>query len=384
MEECNQREEYQIIGLFYGHTHGDFVFGECSFPMVSTGCAKLEYLPGLKPKGAACPYREADKRTQELWDSLLVDFENQELHFIRFGAGEDRRVSFRKKANRYFSSVNVALRRRRPKIWAHRGASGHAPENTIPAFELALLMRADGIELDVQLSKDGVPVVIHDERLERLSEGGGWVKEYTLEELQALNVNKRFPAYGKVRIPTLEEVYDLVKKSDLTINLELKNGVVDYAGLEEKVLRLAEEKGLAEKMVYSSFNHYSIRKIQQLLPGAKTAFLYADGFLDMAGYAARYGAYALHPSCSRVCYGVANGGAGREVCDGAADGGAGREVCDGAADGEMSQEKYGDIIRQCHEKDIRVHVWAVNEQADFERMRALGADAVITDYIERG
>lgn len=142
------------------------------------------------------------------------------------------------------------------KIWAHRGASAHAPENTLPAFELAYLSGADGIELDVQLSKDGVPVVIHDERIDRVSNGTGYVCNYTLEELKGFNVNQYFPEYGNVAIPTLAEVYDLVRDMDMVINLELKNSVIFYEGLEEKVLRLAAEKGLEERMIYSSFNHY--------------------------------------------------------------------------------------------------------------------------------
>ena len=74
-------------------------------------------------------------------------------------------------------------------VWAHRGASGYAPENTIPAFQKAIEMGADGIELDVQLTKDGELVVVYDETLERVSDGRGWVKDYTLAELKRMNFN---------------------------------------------------------------------------------------------------------------------------------------------------------------------------------------------------
>ena len=83
------------------------------------------------------------------------------------------------------------------KVWAHRGASGHAPENTLPAFELAYTMGADGIELDVQMTKEGIPVVIHDERIDRVSDGNGYVQDFTLEELKTFNVNKNFSAFGE-------------------------------------------------------------------------------------------------------------------------------------------------------------------------------------------
>ena len=108
-------------------------------------------------------------------------------------------------------------------VWAHRGASGYAPENTLEAFQLAIEQKADGVELDVQLSKDGVLVVIHDESLDRVSDGRGYVKDYTLQELKSFNFNKMHPEYGIVRIPTLEEVYALLKNTGLTINTELKN-----------------------------------------------------------------------------------------------------------------------------------------------------------------
>ncbi len=346
LERCNAEETYQILGFFYGHIHADQIFEECSFPVIATGCAKLEYFPDMKPEGSVAHERTAGTVTQELWDSLLIDFQKQRLKMIRFGAGADREVSFAKKKSTYKMTAVQARAGRSMKLWAHRGASGHAPENTMPAFELAQMLGADGIELDVQLTGDGVPVVIHDERVDRVSDGSGWVKDYTLEELRALNMNQTFPSYGTVRIPTLEEVYDFVKETDMLINLELKNSVVFYEGLEEKVLRLAEEKGMGDRILYSSFNHSSMQKIRSLKPSARTAFLYSDGILDIADYAVKYGAYAVHPS--------------------------------------LKNAEYPDVVRLCHERGIKVHVWTVNEAADFERMQRLGVDAVITNYIERG
>lgn len=346
LEECNASEQYQIVGFFYGHTHADYLFEECSFPVISTGCAKLEYFPDKKPQGAVAWPRQADTVSQDLWDSVLIDFDRQRLKLVRFGAGADREVSFAKKKSIY-KDVEVMRRKNRVmKVWAHRGASGHAPENTLPAFELAHKLGADGIELDVQLTRDGVPVVIHDEWIDRVSDGTGCVRDYTLEELKNFNMNQTFPAYGKVSIPTLEEVYDLVRKTDMVVNLELKNSTIFYDGLEEKVLRLAEEKGLADRIIYSSFNHYSMRKICGLLPTARVAFLYSNGILDIADYAKRYRAYAVHPS--------------------------------------VKNTEYPDMVRECRKSGIKVHVWTVNEEQDFERMRRLGADAVITNYVERG
>ena len=105
-------------------------------------------------------------------------------------------------------------------VWAHRGASKYAPENTLPAFQKAIEMGADGIELDVQMTKDNQCVVIHDETVKRVSNGTVWVKDSTLEELREFDFGKGFTEYGKVRIPTLEEVLQLVVPSGRTINID--------------------------------------------------------------------------------------------------------------------------------------------------------------------
>ena len=141
------------------------------------------------------------------------------------------------------------------KVWAHRGASAYAPENTLEAFRLGAEQGADGVELDVQLSKDGELVVIHDETIDRVSGGHGYVRDYTLEELRKLQFNKTHPEYQDVRIPTLGEVYDLLKPLGLEINVEIKTGIYFYPGIEEKLYLLEKEKGMQGKIIYSSFNH---------------------------------------------------------------------------------------------------------------------------------
>ena len=171
------------------------------------------------------------------------------------------------------------------KVWAHRGASGYAPENTLDAFRKAVEMGADGIELDVQMTKDGELVVIHDETINRVSNGKGWVKDYTYEELKKFNFNKTHQEYTKEEIPTLEQVYLLIKPTNLTINVEIKTGIVFYPGIEERVLELTERLGMKERVIYSSFNHYTIRKIKELDPQAKTGMLYEDGIIDAVDYA---------------------------------------------------------------------------------------------------
>ena len=168
----------------------------------------------------------------------------------------------------------------RTLVWGHRGASGYAPENTMAAFEKAVELGADGIELDVQLTKDGELVVIHDETIDRVSDGSGWVKDYAYAKLIKHNFNRTHPEYEHAQIPTLEEVYALIKPTDLTINVEIKTGVVFYPEIEERVLDLTERMGLMERVIFSSFNHYTIQKIKEINPEAETGMLYSDGIIN--------------------------------------------------------------------------------------------------------
>ena len=189
-----------------------------------------------------------------------------------------------------------------PLIWGHRGASGHAPENTLPAFRMAADMGADGVELDVQETKDGVLVVCHDETVDRTSNGAGWVKDFTFEEIRKLDFSGGNAAYEGLKIPSMEEVLDLLAPTGLTINIELKTGIVFYDRIEEKILQLVRNKNWEDRVIYSSFNHYSVRRIKELDPAAKTGLLYADGPIDMPGYGKRIGADALHPALYNLQY----------------------------------------------------------------------------------
>ena len=108
----------------------------------------------------------------------------------------------------------------RTLVWAHRGASAYAPENTLPAFQLAAEMNADGIELDVHLSADGKLIVCHDTWIDRTSNGSGEISKMTLEELRKYSFNNKMEKYGFVPVPTLEEVYELLAPTGLTVNVD--------------------------------------------------------------------------------------------------------------------------------------------------------------------
>lgn len=180
-------------------------------------------------------------------------------------------------------------------IYAHRGASAYAPENTLEAFALAVKMGADGIELDVHLSADGQLMVIHDEKVDRTTNGHGQVKDFTCEELQKLDASNHMEGFPNAKIPTLSEVYDLLKDTGLHVNVELKTDQNFYPGIEKKCLELAKEKGMEDRIVYSSFNHYSIANILKEDPTAKTGLLYMSGLYEPWRYARLVGAKYIHP-----------------------------------------------------------------------------------------
>jgi len=226
-------------------------------------------------------------------------------------------------------------------IQAHRGASAYCPENTLEAFSKAIEQGADGIELDVHLSKDGEIVVAHDERLERVSNGTGYINDLTLEELKSLDFAKLHPS-TVCRIPTLAEVFSLVKPSSLSVNIELKTTERLYPGLCEKLVGLAEEFGVGERILYSSFNHYSLREIKQLNPKAKIGLLYQLGMVDPWVYANYVGADAIHPHYYIIA---------------------------------MLPETVG----RCHENGVKVNVWTVDDGESIKLMLKSGVDGIITN-----
>lgn len=184
------------------------------------------------------------------------------------------------------------------KIFAHRGASKYAPENTMAAFHLAHKMNADGIELDVQLTKDGIPVVIHDESVNRTTNGKGLIKNLTLAELKELDAGSCFSKkFLGESIPTLEEVLKWIAPTNMLLNIELKNNLEGYEGMEETVLELVKKYKMAQRVVYSSFNHYSLKTIKDLNPDAEVGVLYHHEKLYKPwNYITFVGADSAHPN----------------------------------------------------------------------------------------
>lgn len=231
------------------------------------------------------------------------------------------------------------------KVFAHRGASGYAPENTLPAFELAEKQGADGIELDVQLTKDGEVVVIHDETIDRTSTGMGAVRDYTLKELRKHSFHNGRNTYRGVTIPTLAEVLELVKPGRMEVNIELKTGIYWYPGLEERTAEVVKNAGMEDRVIYSSFNHYSIQKMRTIDKNAETAYLYSDVILDVENYARETGVNGLHPALYHLY--------------------------------------MADFLERYKASGMKVRVWTVNREADLRKFIEAGLEAVITNYPDR-
>lgn len=184
-------------------------------------------------------------------------------------------------------------------IWAHRGCSYKYPENTLSAFKAACEYDITGIELDIHLSKDGELVVIHDEKVERTTDGLGQVAEKTLAELKELHIIANAESgLAYETIPTMREVFELLEKEckerGLLINIELKNNIIRYEGMEEKILALVKDFALEPYIVYSSFNPDSIKLLKELDPNVKTGTL-ADKVSKCLEIAERIPVDALHP-----------------------------------------------------------------------------------------
>ena len=228
------------------------------------------------------------------------------------------------------------------KVFAHRGASAYAPENTLAAFRLAEEQGADGIELDVQLTKDGQVVVIHDENIDRTGTGTGAVRDYTLEELRKLSFHNHMEAYEGEKIPTLEEVLTFVKQGRMEVNIELKTGVYWYPEIEKKTIEIVKKAGREERVFYSSFNHYSVQKILSMDTKAETAYLYTDVMLDVEKYAEKTGVQGLHPAVFHLY--------------------------------------MSDFMKRYQESGLKIRVWTVNREKDMKNFIEAGLEAVITNY----
>jgi glycerophosphoryl diester phosphodiesterase len=228
------------------------------------------------------------------------------------------------------------------KIIGHRGGKAGYPENTLINFRRAVSCGADGVEFDVQMTKDGEVVVIHDELIDRTMNGRGLVKNYTLKELKKMNVGEYLdPKFMEEQIPTLAEVLEIAMYLPI-INIELKT-FLPYPGLEKKVLDILEEHKVKEKAIISSFNHHSLLKIKELDQEIKTGALFSAKMIDPVEYALKHGFDAVNIQFL-------------------------------TADSEL--------IQKAHENGIEVNVYTVNYYESALELFEMGVDTIVTDDIE--
>jgi glycerophosphoryl diester phosphodiesterase len=223
----------------------------------------------------------------------------------------------------------------------HRGAAGHLPENTMPSFEKALALGADGLEFDVALSRDGIPVVIHDDTLDRTTDLCGPVEGATFDELQRADAG----SWRGVRahLPSLDQV--LASYSHRTLlNLEIKHSV-RRAEIVDACIEAVRGRGAAAAVMFSSFDHDALRVLRAVMPEARIGVLVDSSGIEHAlACAAEIGAENVHPPVSLVSEAV---------------------------------------VARCHGAGRNVWAWTANSASVIERMLAYGVDALFSDFPER-
>lgn len=232
---------------------------------------------------------------------------------------------------------------------AHQGASAVAPPNTLSAFEKAIALGAHGVELDVHLSADGVPVVIHDFTVDRTTDGQGRVADLPLATLKALDAGSWFdPAFAGERIPTLEEVFAAVGQQ-LLVNVELKVPPREDRGLEKAVVEQVARHGMSNRVLISSFNPYALRRTRCLDPRIPLGLLYNTALLSRLARAIATLMPDLQPEAIHPHWALVR----------------------------------PSNVRQAHARGRRVMVWTVDEPTAVERLIGWGVDGVITNRPDR-
>lgn len=228
------------------------------------------------------------------------------------------------------------------KNFAHRGFSGKYPENTMLAFEKAVEAGAHGIELDVQLTKDGIAVILHDESVDRTTNGSGCIKDMTLDEVQKLDASYIYKdKFGFNGIPTLEEYFEYVKDKDIITNIEMKTGNYEYIPMEKKVYDLICKYNLQEKIIISSFNHYTILRMQKFAPELEYGFLTEDWIIDVGEYINKHGVTNYHPNFHNL---------------------------------------IPEVLEQVQKYNIKINCYTVNQPDDIVELAKKGVNAIIGNY----
>ena len=234
---------------------------------------------------------------------------------------------------------------KRPLLFAHRGFSGNYPENSPLAFRMAVeKTNADGIESDVHITKDGRLVIFHDASVERTSNGTGFIKDMTYDELLTLDIGAwKSPEFAGQHIWTFGQLLDFCKETKMLLNMELKNYEVFYEGLEQRVIDEICARQMQDQVFVSSFNHISMQQFKELCPDIETGLLYDKPYLDMEHYVQRSNADNMHPRYMLLQY----------------------------------QPELMDLF---HGRGMKVNTWTVNDAENMADMMRRGVDCIISNH----
>jgi glycerophosphoryl diester phosphodiesterase len=230
-----------------------------------------------------------------------------------------------------------------PCIFAHRGASGSAPENTVAAFELAYKLGAHAVELDAKLTNDGEIIVIHDQTVDRTTNGSGYVHQKSLADFRSLDAGSWYSEdFVREKIPLLVEVLEAVGKK-LIVNIEITNYRTWWDSLPEKIAALVKTMDLTDSVIFSSFYPLNLWKIKNAIPSARVALLTEPHqyFITSRSIAHLVSPQIQHPHLS-----------------------------------DITQQR----IEQAHTKGIRLHAWTVNDVQDMRKLFQWGIDGIFTDH----
>ena len=228
---------------------------------------------------------------------------------------------------------------------AHRGFSGQFPENTLLAFQEAIELGVEAIELDVQLSMDGEIMIFHDEDLSRITGQKGLMKELTCSELRELDASGEYRGvFGKQTIPTLSEYLDLTANKDILTFLELKNGMLPYPLLEEKVADCLKKFNRQKGTILFSANHPSVKYFGTFAPDVQLLFPFDNWIFEYGAYCHSHGITACMPYFRALT---------------------------------------PEIVAEIKSFGISIYPWTVDEPQDFQTMVALGVDGILTNHPDR-
>lgn len=232
-----------------------------------------------------------------------------------------------------------------PRNIAHRGASGYCPENTMVAFRKGIELGANGFETDVQMTQDGELILMHDFTIDRTTTGAGYVRDLTLQDIKQYDAGSWFgESFSGEKVPTLDDLFELIVGTDILLNIELKNTLVPYEGMEQKVIDCILKYNMLDNVIISTFNHKSLVRCKEINEKVQTGVLYFDFLYESWKYSKGIRADVLHPWFRTI---------------------------------------EDNLVQHANDYGLKVNTWTVDDQDDMTRFIRLGVDGIITNYPDR-